>query len=836
MAEGKENKKISQFIRISAAFFAAAVCVIAAFFVCACSKRVDISFSTESLHMRVGERRDLFPYVVFSPSTAANKDFTLSADSDIVSVDGTAVIAVSDGEATVTARSSSGGEAAVRITIDYRAANEVLISAVGELVQNVSDASAATQIDLSAVFGDHVDPSTVASWSVNGAHAAVGNTYRFTPPSFGEFKITASVQDVCDSVDVKIYRETSAVASFVGELRQSNDFSPIRFSVRENIDTRNPMSVTQWTVNGAVAAETHDFEFVPPSSGTYEISVRVNGRVREFANGADSVTVIAVGDRIPSVSEIAFDDADGVFVKWRDGGHIRSISVTAPSGERTVYYRSDSLYSHRFMQGAFDATDIIDVCAEEGCEPSAYAVKLTADGQSAEYAFYQYPFEAKKYLEENVLCNNKFLSDDVQTREWVKELYACGRRMGKAYVARGFAAESAAETAKSAAKLYGMPCTRAEVVGSEITMYFGDYVNAPVKSSVRDRTRREYSSLPHVEYDAASRRNSAYRFAADRRAKKVSVSDSEQLLTAVLGGCAPMPTQTGAAAAVYAAARTALLNIIGADYTDRQKVHAMYDWLTWVCARPAVVDADGSCRFIEGVFGSRNIEATGAVTSEGAAKAFALMCGMEGIDTVICSRMSDGSAYFWNKVKLCEVWYNVDVYAGIAAPDGSTDGGFAPCSHKTLLLSDVQAAAYGLICADSPEATDDGGAYCLQKCTYGGEYFDAFVDLSEKDGYNTIKAAVFSSFDAQRRSEVSAIGIGGATSVAPSNYFGVEFALDERLSAAEVSAVKSAVLRAADEYAAQAIGTQFEVGTVKTYLTDGNKVLLVTALKPRGVV
>ncbi|MCM1368627.1 MAG: hypothetical protein NC184_07450 [Roseburia sp.] len=830
MTGNTKNKVHVYALRVAAAVFVAVLSALAAGFACACSKRVDISFSTESLRILVGDSRDLFPYVVFSPATADDKEITLSADGDCLEIDGTSVTAVRSGDVTVTAKSHGGGEASIRITAEYRTANGISISADGDTVQNLSDPAAPSAIEFTARFDEYVDPAAVASWSINGAHVADGNTFVYAPPSFGEFDISASVQDVSDSVTVKVYRETAAVASYDGALRQTNDFSPCVFAVKEQIDTRNPRSITEWSVNGARASSAQVFEFVPPSSGTYEITVKVNGKKRTFASGADCAVITAVGDRVPTVSEIAFDDTDGVFVKWRDGGHIRSVSITAPSGDRTVYSRSDSLYSQRFSAGAFDATDIIKVCAADGEEAGKYTVKLTADGQSAEYEFWQYPYKASEYIGEKALCNNKFLSDDGQTREWIRELYACGRRSGKAYVARDYDAERALDVAKSAAELCGMPCTRAEVTGSIVSLYFGEYFNAPVKSSVRAYTRAIYSSLPHIEYDAAARRSGSYRLAVDRAAKKIAVTDSEQLLIAALCGYSPVPTQSGSAQTVYSAARTALLNIIGASYTDAQKVHAVYDWLTWVCVRPTVEDADGSCRFLEGVFGGRSIDATGAVSSEGAAKAFALMCGMEGIECVICSQTSGSSVYFWNKVKLSEVWYNVDVYGGMA-PSGST-----PSSHKTLFLSDAQAAVYGLSCSEAPEAVDDGGVYYLQKNTFDGQYFDAFVDLSEKDGYNIIKAAVFSAFDGQRRNSVSLIGIGGVTTVSPCNYFGAEFSLDGRLSAEEVQAVKDAVLRAVGEYGTEVLSARFSADTVKTHFTDGDRILHVTAPKPSGVI
>lgn len=828
MTEYVKNRIPLRTKRTAAVLLAAVLAFVAVFLVFGCAANIDISFSVETLRLSVGDRRDLFPYIEFSPSTAADKSITLSASNECVTVDGTSVIAADAGTVTVTATSSSGATASVDISVAYRDVNSIEMSINGDLIQNVSSSSAPTVVDFAVELDDYVDPQTDVVWYVNGDRASDGGAFEFAPPSYGEFEIAAAVQNIREAVSVKVYRETVAEAYHDGNLDQSNDFSPVRFWVRENIDTRNPRSVVEWTVNGAFASSLPVFEFTPPSSGTYEVEVRVNGRARAFHGGGNSAVVTAVGDRIPTVSDVVFDDVDGVFIKWRDGGQIRSVSVTAPDGSRTVYYRSDSRHSYRFSAGSFDASDIIDVCADE---IGTYTIKLTADGQSADYKFRQYPTSVEKYLERKVLCNNEFISSCEQAVQWVNELYACGIHRSEAYI--DCETESVSAAVKGAAVKLGIEAN-VTVTDSVISLTLDDYVNSPVKSSEIIDARRSYSYSPHIEYEAENRRSSSYKFAVDRAQTKVTVSNSEQLLLAVLGGRALDPVPSSAAQAVYSSARSALLEIIGAAYTDEQKIHAIYDWLTWVGRRPKHVDIDGSCRFIEGIFGNRNIAATGAVTSEGAAKTFALLCGIEGIECIVCSQNMSDTAYFWNKVKLNEVWYNVDVYGGIVySSDIGAVGNFVLNTHKTLLISDESALLYGLNSGDGNEATDDGGVVYLQKSFYGGEYFDTFVDFSEKDDYNKVKAAVFSAFDGLRRGVITTLGVGGTALSIPSNYFGIELFLDRDMNGSDIAAVTANALRAIDEYASEILETQFASGTVYTYFADN--ILHVIALIPRGV-
>ena len=140
----------------------------------------------------------------------------------------------------------------------------------------------------------------------------------------------------------------------------------------------------------------------------------------------------------------------------------------------------------------------------------------------------------------------------------------------------------------------------------------------------------------------------------DSFTKSMTVTNSNQLFRALSNFYKPTisdPTLT----ALYNKARDVLKDICDDDMTDYEKVLAIYDWIvTEVKYDTVLFDSDGGINYdgyyLEGVFNNHK------AVCDGKAKAFTLLCGMEGITSIRVSgkakqpRGGSTSGHAWNKV------------------------------------------------------------------------------------------------------------------------------------------------------------------------------------------
>ncbi len=204
-----------------------------------------------------------------------------------------------------------------------------------------------------------------------------------------------------------------------------------------------------------------------------------------------------------------------------------------------------------------------------------------------------------------------------------------------------------------------------------------------------------------VYIDAYSRRNVNSPFDIDSY-PEMEVETTEQLLMAVQFGKKPVFTKTNTVAEkVYKNAKSVLVAIVGRNYSDIEKVDAIFSWLEYaynvnydaklVMHNNNVVTGSLSEYgirkefYLEGIFQDINTFTNNGsdgefylgnknATSESLSKAFSLMCAIEGIKT----RKVNGTitysdviaSHSWNKVYLnlqnegnsdSWSWYNVDV-------------------------------------------------------------------------------------------------------------------------------------------------------------------------------
>lgn len=778
--------------------------------------KLGISFTKDEITLYVGETRDLFPYAQFMPAVADDKTFTLNSSGECVTVDGTKVTAVGVGESTVTA-TASGGTAEIKVTAKYREADRITVEVVGDTVQNLSDIKNAAAVKFTAVLDDYVDPDCETVWTADGEEIGRGRTIEFLPDAFGAYNIAVKASEAEEHIEVKIYRETEAEGSVSGELKQTHDFSAVTFTATEKADSRNPRSVVEWKVNGETRSNSPCFSFVPPSQGEYEVSLGVNGVSRKI-DGKDVVTVSAIGERAPK-GRVEFD-ADGTYVRWNDG-EARSVSVTSPDGVRTVYSRTDITQSERFSAGEFDATDIIDVCAEV---PGTYTLRVSADGNGETFEFNQYGMEADGYIKNKVLFGNSFISTEADAERWISELYSCGTMSAKCYISRDADREKCIESMKARAELLGLTLA-VEGDSNVVKASFDAYSCVPTASSTGS-SEQILSALPHVEYDLGNLRpprEDRYKFPMERIEKSVAVKNTEQLYLAASCGVRPITEENGALAAVYKRVRNALIAINGRDFDDYQKVHAIHDWLQWTTVKS---DDGDAADYIESVFGG-SVVSSGAVSSAGMAKTFALMCAFEGIP---CEVMID-SGYFWNKVRIDGLWYNVDVFGGETRyVDGVPQKRFELCSHSRLFLTDADMRALGY--HPTGDIAFDARYTYLLKNKKDGVYFDYYIDSTEADDKATVQAAVSHAFDVRMIGDILMYTVRTGDYKFLNESVVIELALYDE-SAQTVNSVTATAVSAAENYCKEN-GIKIYGDGIRTR-KSGNIISIVIHISEKGV-
>lgn len=813
----KECEKTRILPRSVILFGLAAIIAALSVLFCGCSESKSPRLTVERISLYIGESRDVLPYVEFPPSI--ERSVSLSCSDECVSVDGTRITGEKEGQAML-AFDISGVSATLEVVVLYLAPTKLDISAVGNTEQTVSAVSAVTPITFSAVVNSG-ETDVAVVWGALGA-TVQGASFEFTPPDYGEYIVRASLGELYDERTVRVYRPTSVTVNRFGEFEQNGNYTPVELIATEAIDPLNPRSVFEWKVNGEALGHSARFEFVPTSAGEYAISLDVNGAKVRIGQSYE-VVLNASGKRAPR-GEVEFDDCGGVYVCWSGGGHIVRATIVSPDGSRKNIDRADAQYSYLFKPGRLDVTDFLDVFSYT---PGEYKITLVADG-ACETTFTQYPYEAKAYSDETVFVRNSFISGEADCERWIEELYVTGASSGLAYIGRS--AGDVPTAIENKGEMLGLEIS-AEISENIVSVSFGEYVNAPTEHA-STRVTRMYSTLPHIDYGTHSR-DENYVFELDRHTAGIAVSTSEQLLYAAEYGLRPICASGSTASVIYGSAKSRLRYIIGASYSDEQKVHAIYDYLQWFTLEAANPSSTDSSRFLESVFGSATLESSSsrgsaAVTSEGVAKALLLMCSTEGIDCII-QRMEkgDGKAYFFNKVKLNGLWYNVDVFGGkIRSSELGITRPSALNAHGALLIDDASARALGLEPYGGEYAATDGGAtFYLQKKNED-KYFDYYISPEEKDDYAALKAALYYAFDEKPVRAVEFPVTGGQQMYSVTT-LGAELLLGS-LSESEVQKIYEFIERATAEYARERFGAALGADSVTVYRVGNNIHIIVS--------
>ncbi|MDE5593927.1 MAG: hypothetical protein K2I75_08355, partial [Clostridiales bacterium] len=785
-------------------------------------KDVNVVLSRNELNLTVGERRNVMPYVSFSPA-ASGVAVTLSTESDCVSIDGTTVIAVKSGTADVTI-AAYGKTATIKINVSYRGVTDFTVTAENSV--QTANGGAFKTVVLTAEFDGNSNPQTEVLWRVSDGTEYDGNRFEYVPDGYGEYTVTATVGSIVKSSIIKVYRPTEVTVSHVG-LNNVTAYETVTFTAHEAVNSLNPRSVFEWRVNGEVMGNRPVFDFAPPS-GRFGVSLFVNGEQKSI-DGKNEVSLDIASDDYSDCT-VDFDDSNGVYIRYAEARKVRYISIVDPDGKRNIFDVTDAQYSHLFTSGAFRATEYITVCAPTS---KTYTIVIGMDDDRYEFGFTQLGDDIKKYLDDKVFCRNSYISDEREAEQYVRELYATGAQSARCYAADD--AEAIKRIIIAQAQRLGLSVT-ATIDGNVIALDFAPYFNSPEEYKNSSKSV-SYSELPHVEYNSTLRRTNDYVFSSDRAPRSIEVRGGEQLLMAISNGMKPITQSGDVAHTIYRSAKTILLRIIGRNYTQEKKIHAIYDWLQWVTVNAGSDGGNSSSRFLEGVLANTAASGSGyVVTSEGAAKTFALLCGIEGVECVICH--SEGYGYY-DKVKLNGLWYNVDVFGGKIVIMGTSAGAnntVAFTSHRGLLISDgdmerLISATTDKECTinDGYEAFDAAYSRYMQKYDYDGTYMDNYIDKTEAD-YESVRAVVFNAFSSVKVGNTHIPFVGGEV-IIYNNTYGVELACDGDMTEEEVIEISGFVNRAVAEYASEVLHATF--ASRRTIIADG--VICAVAVSPRAV-
>lgn len=180
-----------------------------------------------------------------------------------------------------------------------------------------------------------------------------------------------------------------------------------------------------------------------------------------------------------------------------------------------------------------------------------------------------------------------------------------------------------------------------------------------------------------------------------------SAETAEQLYLIAERGMYPVPVAGSEADRIYKIAVSVLNGILSETMGQREKVLAIYNYLASEIAFDARVYAlgllpspppdlhDYDSYHITGVFEHKK------ALPEGIAKAFNLMCWMEGITSLRVKGTKGGEVRFWNKVYVEDKWYNADAAAGRMQVQGSAP--YFAVNHAFCLVSDAFLASAGYV-------------------------------------------------------------------------------------------------------------------------------------------
>ena len=266
------------------------------------------------------------------------------------------------------------------------------------------------------------------------------------------------------------------------------------------------------------------------------------------------------------------------------------------------------------------------------------------------------------------------------------------------------------------------------VNGTKLTTLFEFPEMATTSASDVD----QYTQIPFVCVGNAYTGEARNSFKIDQVTNTYEVSNSEQLCYVLERGYKPTFTSDECSAKrMYDAARSVLSTLVGDDFSDLEKLHAIYDWLienvTYDKTLFGYVVANGEDLrkykgfYLEGVFDDRR------AVCDGISKAFMVMARIEGIECVQVSgtAIESGVGHAWNKVRLNGRWYIVDATGGGVIVGGEKE----MLTHRLFMCNDTYySTKYTAKIFTNLTADSEYSIYRDLKYTYKGLTHDFYID------------------------------------------------------------------------------------------------------------
>lgn len=179
--------------------------------------------------------------------------------------------------------------------------------------------------------------------------------------------------------------------------------------------------------------------------------------------------------------------------------------------------------------------------------------------------------------------------------------------------------------------------------------------------------------LPYYKNYSFSTRSNDTTFVSDNKMILVECNSSEELYWCIESGATPTFSSVESTAyKMYNAAKGILIDVLSNGMTTYEKILSIYDYICmssvydyWVVnqsSRSGFISTDYKCFYLESLLSDNS---TKLAVCDGYSKTFSLLCNMENIDcyrvTGIAQTTTGLGAHAWNKVKLGDKWYVVDI-------------------------------------------------------------------------------------------------------------------------------------------------------------------------------
>ena len=277
------------------------------------------------------------------------------------------------------------------------------------------------------------------------------------------------------------------------------------------------------------------------------------------------------------------------------------------------------------------------------------------------------------------------------------------------------------------------------VAGTTATLTFKSATQFGVPSGAYANPDESHQAKVHLRYREQSDKRTS--LPVDDFKETVEVYNSNDLYRAVSFGYKPIFVGDGAQKLqeLYSKARDVLIKYISDDMTEVEKVAAIYDWIVYsVEYDHAVANLANSSNassynafYLEGVFDDNR------AVCDGKSKAFALLCGMEGIRALrITGEALTNGAYgghAWNKVLVDadddgeREWYVVDTTWGDSAVQTSAGVWDEYLTYSYFLRTDADIASTHRSDMEQPVANTVYNTYKNTFVTVAGQKISMYV-------------------------------------------------------------------------------------------------------------